>query len=106
MSIARTLMGKVHGGESTRPSLDTMLERFDRELGNFNALVQPAPESKPRTPFDSPHLPVEKMSIANMSRRQFLAVFLPIMLPLLVQMRRSSKLYDGKFQPTRSKATP
>lgn len=38
------------------PSLDSMLEQFDKELENFDTLVQPAPESKPRTPFDSPGL--------------------------------------------------
>jgi ferredoxin len=106
MSIAGKILGRFHGGESSRPSLDTMLEIFDKELENFQSLVQPAPESKPRTPFDSPHLPVEEMSVANMSKRQFLSVFLPVMLPLLVQMRRSSKLYDGKFQPIRSEAAP
>jgi ferredoxin len=46
------------------------------------------------------------MSIANMSRRQFLLVLLPIMLPLLVQMRRSTKFYDGIYRPARSNATP
>jgi ferredoxin len=106
MSIVGKVLGKIHGGEDSRPSLDTMLEIFDKELGNFHSLVQPAPESKPRTPFDSPHLPAEKLSIANMSRRQFLSVLLPVMLPLLVQMRKSAKLYDGKFQPIRSEAAP
>jgi len=105
MSIATKLFGKFHGGNSTRPSLDTMLAMFDKELENFQSLVQPTPESKPRTPFDSPHLPTEKMSIANMSTRQFMAV-LPVMLPLVLKMRASSKLYDGKFQPKRSEATP
>ena len=78
---------------------------FDKELENFQFLVLPTPESKPRTPFDSPDLPAEKMSMASMSTRQFMAV-LPVMLPLLAKMRASSKLYDGKFQPKRSEATP
>jgi ferredoxin len=105
MSISGKFLGAVHGAKSKRPSLDTMLGIFDKELDNFQSLVLPTPESKPRTPFDSANLPVEKMSIANMSRAQFLSV-LPIMLPLLFQMRASSKMYDGKYQPTQSKATP
>jgi len=105
MSIAMKLFGKIHGGRSTRPSLDTMLAMFDKELENFQSLVLPTPESKPRTPFDSPDLPTEKMSMANMSTRQFLAV-LPIMLPLVAKMRASSKYYDGKFRPKRTEASP
>jgi ferredoxin len=104
MSIAGKVFREIFDGENPRPSLDKLLEIFDKELENFNSLLQSSPESKPRTPFDSPHLPVEKMSIANMSRKQFLAV-MPIMLPLLLRMRKSSKLYDGKFQPTHSEAT-
>jgi ferredoxin len=105
MSIVTNLISKVHGGDSARPSLDTMLARFDRELENFQSLVLPTPESNPRMPFDSPDLATEKMSIANMSTRQLMTV-LPIMLPLVANMRASSKLYDGKFQPQRSEVTP
>lgn len=105
MSLAGKLLRIISGGKSPRPSLDTMLEIFDNKLENFHHLSQPSPISKPRTPFDSPHLPVEKLSVANMSRKQFLTV-LPIMLSLLLRMRRSSKFYDGMFQPTRSEATP
>ncbi len=105
MPIATKIFAKFHGGNSARPSLDTMLAMFDKELENFQSLVLPIPESKPRTPFDSPDLPTEKMSMANMSTRQLMTV-LPIMLPLVANMRASSKLYDGKFQPQRSEATP
>lgn len=105
MSIATNLIKKLHGGNGTRPSLDTMLAMFDKELENFQSLVLPTPKSKPRTPFDSPDLPTEKMSMANMSTRQLMRV-LPIMLPLVANMRASSKLYDGKFQPKLVEATP
>ena len=105
MSIASKFFGKLHGGAGNRPSLDAMLEMFDRELDNFQSLVPPSPESQPRTPFDSPHLPIEKMSTANMSKKQ-LASALPMMLPLILQMRASSKLYDGKFKPTQTEASP
>jgi len=105
MSIVTKIFGKFHGGTGARPSLDSMLAMFDSELENFQSLVLPTPESKPRTPFDSPGLPVEKMSMANVSTRQLMSV-LPIMLPLVVNMRAGSKLYDGKFQPQRNEATP
>ena len=105
MNIATRILRRIHGSGSSRPSLDKMLASFDKELSNFATLVSPAPESRPRTPFDSPDLPTEKMSVANMTARQFRSV-LPIMLPLIFQMRLSSKLYDGNFHPTRSTASP
>lgn len=104
MSIVTNLISKIHSGDSTRPSLDTMLAMFDKELENFQSLVLPTPESKPRTPFDSPDLPTEKMSMANMSTKQQVKV-LPIMLPLVANMRISSKMYDGKFLPRSSEAS-
>jgi hypothetical protein len=82
-----------------------MLAMFDKELENFQSLVLPAPESKPRTSFDSTDVPIEKMSMSNMSTRQLMTV-LPIMLPLVANMRAGSKLYDGKFQPKQSETTP
>jgi len=88
------------GGGTDGPSLDTMLAQFDKELGNFETLVQPAPESKPRTPFDSPNLPPESSRFAQMTPKQALSM-LPVMLPLVQNMRKSSKLYDGKFKPTK-----
>jgi len=91
-------------GESG-PSLDAMLAEFDKELSNFDKLVQPAPESRPRTPFDSPDLPVEAGRFATMSGRQALKV-LPVMLPLIRNMRRSASYYDGNFQARRDTADP
>lgn len=78
------------------PSLDTMLAMFDQELENFSTLVQPAPESKPRTPFDSPNVKAHKFS--GMRPSQF-PDLLSTMLPLIIKMRQGAKLYDGKFQP-------
>ena len=88
-----------------KPSLDTMLAQFDKELDNFSNLIQPAPESKPRTPFDSPNLPIEDMYVAKLKPRQIFSM-LPVMLPLQIFMRLSAKFYDGKFQPQKSKITP
>ncbi len=83
------------------PSLDSMLAKFDKELENFDTLVQPAPESMPRTPFDNPDPNVTK-SLSDMTPKQVLSV-VPVMGPLIWNMRQSSKFYDGVFQPTRSK---
>lgn len=85
------------------PSLDILLARMDKHLNNFKTLVQPAPESKPRTPFAS-NVPLEKISTFNFTGRQRLKV-LPQLLPLLLGMRRSARLYDGKFQPTKHEAS-
>lgn len=87
------------------PSLDSMLEQFDKELENFETLVQPAPESKPRTPFDSPDQAVAASKFDDMTPRQALSV-LPVMGPLIWNMRKSSKLYDGTFEPTQNTADP
>ena len=105
MSFAMRIIGKLYGGSSTRPSLDSLLAVFDKELENFQNLITPAAESKPRSPFDSPELAEEKLSLANMSPAQLLRV-LAIMLPLMVQMRASSRMYDGSLQQERAEATP
>ena len=99
------LLGKVlmRNQKSHGPSLDAMLAGFDQELENFTHLIQPASVSKPRTPFDSPHVKVNKFS--GMRPSQFPAL-LSTMLPLIIKMRQGSKLYDGKFQPTAQEATP
>ena len=85
-------------------SLDRMLDSMDRHLENFDTLVEPAPESMPRTPFDS-EVPVSEMTMANLSTRQKLRV-VPKGLPLFYNMWRGSRMYDGKFRPLRSKVTP
>ena len=90
-------------GGTGAPSLDAMLAQFDKELENFDSLVQPTPDSKPRTPFDSPDLPVEAGRFATMEGRQALKV-LPVMLPLIRNMRQSASYYDGKFKARRDTA--
>lgn len=107
MTIASTLFSLiqgVNGADNTGPSLDSLLAQFDRELENFDSLIQPAPESKPRTPFDG-DTPPEKQSLRQMTPGQ-MAKVLPIMLPLVYQMRRSSRYYDGTFQPTEHEVSP
>lgn len=92
-------------GSGKKPSLDSLLAQLDKELENFQELVPPAPESKPRTPFDSKNLKFEDMYMSRLAARQIFSL-LPIMLPLQLQMRRSARLYDGKFQPTKLEADP
>ncbi len=92
-------------GSARTPSLDRMLETFDQELENFEELIQPAPESKPRTPFDNPGMTLDEMYFSKMSVREIFSL-IPVMLPLQMNMRMGAKLYDGTFQPTRSEASP
>ncbi|MEZ4519924.1 MAG: reductive dehalogenase domain-containing protein [Chloroflexota bacterium] len=100
--LSRLVPGKGNGG----PSMDEMLEQMDKELENFSTLVQPAPESKPRTPFDSPNLPGRGPLKPNeLTPRQFLSM-LPVMVPLVRGMSQSAKMYDGHFQPVRNTADP
>jgi ferredoxin len=102
---SRLLENVIQVKGSNGPSLDSMLDQFDQELENFQTLKQPASTSKPRTPFDSPNIPSSASSVANMSPKEIMSI-IPIMGPLMLHMRKSSKLYDGKFQSTQSKATP
>ncbi len=88
----------------SKPSMDEMVDDSDRHLENFDSLILPAPESKPRTPFNS-DVPIEEVSIANLSTKQKLTV-LPKALPLFANMQRGARMYDGTFQPTKSDVTP
>jgi ferredoxin len=88
----------------TGPSLDRMLESLDKHLENFETLVEPSHDSKPRTPFDS-NLPKEKMSMLNTTVVQKIK-FAKQAVPLFRNMQKSAKLYDGKFKPRKSEASP
>ncbi|PKO00884.1 MAG: hypothetical protein CVU42_01865 [Chloroflexi bacterium HGW-Chloroflexi-4] len=99
--VLKTIMG----GSNTKPSLDSMLASFDRELDNFQTLVKPDSRSRPRTAFDSPHLTFDDMYMSKLTLRQILS-FLPVMLPLRMRMIQSARMYDGKFQPEHSSASP
>lgn len=101
--ITQVILGK-NEGEQKAPSLDAILEPMDKHIENFDELVLPAPESKPRTPFDS-GLPANEVGLANLSLKQKLSV-VPKMLPLMYNMNRAAKMYDGKFKTTKSHATP
>lgn len=92
-------------GSSSGPSLDRQLAQADAHLENFDTLFLPAPESKPRTPFDAHDVPPEKISMLNMTIKQILKL-VPVFIPLQRGMAQSNKLYDGKFRPTQEMATP
>lgn len=95
------LRGNTNGRS---PSLDGMLAQFDKELANFQTLFRPAPESRPRTPFDG-NLPPDKVSMANLTLAQILSL-VPIMAPLRLAMQRSAEMYEETSHATRSEADP
>ena len=96
--------GTSHGDLPMESPLEAMLERTDRHLDNFATLVRPAPESRPRTSFTS-KLPRRQISAFNFTLRQRLRV-VPKAVPLLFNILRSARMYDGRFKATRSEAGP
>lgn len=88
----------------SRPSLDGMLDKMDSHLENFETVVQPAPQSKPRTSFES-SLPTEQLTLLNFSLPQRLKV-LSKAAPLFLNMQRGARMYDGKFKPQKHEASP
>lgn len=97
-NLLSIMRGKPPAGRATY-SMDSVLEQADRHLDNFTTLVEPAPESKPRTPFDS-GLPASEMSMMNVTPRQRVK-FMRQGVPLFLNMQRSARLYDGRMQPVR-----
>lgn len=95
--------GEGDSHEKKAPSLDSMLEPMDKHMDNFETYVHPAPESKPRTSFDA-GLPPEEVGLANLSLKDKLRV-VPKMIPLVINMQKAARSYDGKFQPTQTHAT-
>ena len=103
MAVLNQILRTIIGGTGRKPSLDDMLAVFDRELENFGTVVRPDSTSRPRTPFDSPHLTFEQMYMSRLTVRQILD-FLPVMVPLRVRMGQSARLYDGKFESKQTEA--
>lgn len=66
-------------------------------------MIPPAPNSPPRTPFDS-DLPSEQISMLRMTPRQRLRV-LSNGLPMHVNMQRGARMYEGRIAPPR-RASP
>lgn len=93
--------GQKEGGG---PSLDLILASADRHLDNLDTLIPPAPESRPRTPFNS-DIPAEQATLLNLSPRQKMRVARRLV-PLILNMRAGAQMYDHQFQPTQNEATP
>lgn len=91
-------------GAQAGPSMDGVLNQMDRHLDNFATLVRPAPESRPRTPFDS-GLPRNQMSMMNLKPQQRLRV-LKKAGPLFLNMQRAARMYDGRVPPAPREASP
>ncbi len=102
--INKLFMRLIQGSGNRKPSLDAKLIEMDKHLENFSSLVQPLPESKPRTPFDS-DVPPEEFSLRNFTLRQIFKIA-PIAGPLMLKMQRSAKMYDGKYVSTKNTASP
>lgn len=99
-----SIVARRGGSKSQNFSLDIVLEEADRHVENVPNPIRPAPESRPRTPFDS-NLPKEQLSMLKLTLQQRLKI-IPKMLPLILNIQRSAKLYNGTFAPARSEATP
>ncbi len=102
--IQDIFLGGNNQEDAKAPSLDAMLEPMDKHMDNFAEFVPPAPESKPRTPFDS-GLSRNEVGLANLSLQQKMKV-VPNAVPLFLNMQRGARLYDGKFKATKTHATP
>ena len=87
-----------------KPSLDGLLETTDRHIYGLETRIPPAPESKPRTPFDS-DLPKEQMSMLNLTIRQRLRI-VPKAVPLFANMVRGARAYARPFKAAKHEATP
>jgi len=91
------------GENRPAPSMDAVLDSVDVQLPPEKVALAPAPESRPRTPFDS-GLPIEKMSMANLKPGQRLQAMTKV-LPLVLNMKRASRMYDDDFTPTDNRAS-
>ncbi|MCA9915388.1 MAG: hypothetical protein KC496_18670 [Anaerolineae bacterium] len=85
------------------PALDQALDRFDDKILQMEQYIQPAPESKPRTPFDS-GLPRKQLSMANLTWEQKMRV-IPQAVPLFLNMQRGSRIAHTPNQ-SRHQASP
>ncbi len=101
--IANILLRK-HESDKPGPSLDAILASTDKHLANFDELIQPSPLSRPRTPFDS-GLPASEMTMATLPLKDKLKV-IPRAIPLMLNMQIGARMYDGKFDPIETEASP
>jgi ferredoxin len=98
------LLARRSSGSSVRPSLDAILENADQHIHHLDSLIRPAPESKPRTPFNT-DLPDDQVSMLNFKPRQRLKVITKAV-PLVLNMQIAARMYDRQYQPTGDQASP
>ncbi|GAB4193513.1 MAG: hypothetical protein OHK0022_08500 [Roseiflexaceae bacterium] len=84
--------------------MDTLLAQMDRHLDNLRTRIWPAPQSRPRTSFE-PSIPTEQLSTLNFTAHQRLKVIRQLA-PLMLNMWRSARMYDGRFAPRQTEASP
>jgi len=101
--MARFVGGREANAHSGR-SLDTILGMMDKQLDNFSSLVEPLPESKPRTPFDGAN-GENKSPSRHFTPRQILTV-LPQMIPMIRGMVRTRNMYSEPIIPKQDEASP
>jgi ferredoxin len=102
--LFNTIVRGSRGG-TFKPSMDGMLQITDAHLGNVKHLIPPAPEARPRTPFDDDTVPPGEMVMLNLPPRDKLRA-LSKGLPLFRNMTRGAKLYGNGFQPQQDNASP
>ncbi len=93
--------GQKNGGG---PSLDTILDSADAHLDNLKTSIRHAPESRPRTPFNS-DVPAQESSMLTLSVGQKIRA-VRRMVPLMLNMNAGAHMYDRQVEPTRSEVTP
>ncbi|MFZ5436133.1 MAG: 4Fe-4S dicluster domain-containing protein [Bacillota bacterium] len=97
-------MWREYGTPSAGFTLDKLLNHADQHLSQIPDLIPPAPESKPRTPFDSTP-PIKQGPLGQFTPKQKLRA-LTKMMPLMISMERASGFYRKGFNPTRNLASP
>lgn len=104
--ILRT-MGKIFKGfkeDDKVDMLDRLLEALDGKMHGLTELKLPAPDAPPRTSFTA-DIPPSQVSMATLPPHKRIRM-LPIMLPLMWNMWRSSNCYKKSFVPTRQEVSP
>lgn len=97
-------MWRERGTPSSRFTLDKLLSHADQHLRQIRDLIPPAPESKPRTPFDSDP-PTKQGPLGRFTAKQKVKA-LSQMVPFMVSMEQASGFYKKGSHPTRNLASP
>ena len=102
--LFHTIIRGSRGG-AFKPSMDSLLNQMDAHLDEIPSLIMPAPQSRPRTPFDDEMVSPGEMAMLNLPPRNKLRA-LRKGAPLFRNMTRGAKLYDDAFRPKKDTASP